>query len=1001
MTSLELQFRSLEAFLKFYKKQKGVSASDSDSLSLSNSKQHGPFPQCHEITHTRIGGDQSSNIYGAAFCIPNEMMDEFYHHYYNFVFESNGNEYLTEKQIDSESAILIDLDLKYNGDVAEKQYTDNDIFSIVFCGYLEKLKEMLQFDDTIFYVYIFEKPKVNFVSEKGLTKDGIHIIIGLKLNRQLQMTLRQNMIEIIPSLVNIPIMNDWSNVIDYTITSGSTNWQLYGSKKPGHDAYQLSALYEVQMDMSDNEFKIKNLMKEEEEESFTFTKEIMIALSARNTNIPSFPIKQQYHQVATFRQNSKMAACGAIPYYSHQQSTSSQSGPTYNMNRITNQNELDAEIEKMIASLNPSTEYHVKETHEFAMILPECFYEPGSHLLNRKLAFALKNTDPRNFLTWVKVRSKADDFDYSSIESLYKHWSNHFNQKDYEFKGLTKRSIMFWAKEQNPESFHKLRKNTVDFFITQSLSTGLDYDFAYAIYQMLKGEYVCSQLVGKPTWYHFENHRWVKDKGNSLRLAISSTFYNKYEKKIQSLQKHLIELKRQVDAKMIDKSATETIEATLKIAEKNIKKLKQCSDKNNIYKELADIFYDKDFLQKMDKNKNLICFKNGVVDIKQRQFRDGYPDDYITKTTGIDYFPLDYWTSNAPHIEDSIRDFFEKVFPIESVRKYMMDHLASCLIGENINQTFTIYCGRGSNGKSLLTDFMAMTLGEYSGTVPVTLVTDKRSSIGSATSELMQLKGVRYAVMQEPSKDAKINEGIMKQLTGDSQMQARELYCESESFTIQFNLVVSLNELFKINSNDNGTWRRIRVVNFVSKFKDAYDISYNALKPDDDDEDDDESSGRTSTALTSSSSLSSMITDHEKFVFVKDPNLKDKLPEWAPCLASILVDRVFQTNGIVKSCKEVMEASDKYRRDQDAIAQFIKEKITKREGESLKFTAVTKCFKEFLKFNSLTGSSPKECVEFMKQNFTLSYDKKSFLNLGLVPDIPLYAGDPENSPAVV
>ena len=55
-------------------------------------------------------------------------------------------------------------------------------------------------------------------------------------------------------------------------------------------------------------------------------------------------------------------------------------------------------------------------------------------------------------------------------------------------------------------------------------------------------------------------------------------------------------------------------------------------------------------------------------------------------------------------------------------------------------------------------------MGDYKATVPVTLVTQKRNNIGGTSSEIVQLMGVRYAVMQEPTKGDKINEGIMKEI---------------------------------------------------------------------------------------------------------------------------------------------------------------------------------------------------------------------------------------------
>ena len=117
----------------------------------------------------------------------------------------------------------------------------------------------------------------------------------------------------------------------------------------------------------------------------------------------------------------------------------------------------------------------------------------------------------------------------------------------------------------------------------------------------------------------------------------------------------------------------------------------------------------------------------------------------------------------------------------------MWEHLASILIGTNENQTFNIYNGSGCNGKSKLVELMSKGLGDYKAQ-PITLVTQKRGSIGGTSSEIVQLQGVRYAVMQEPSKGDRINEGIMKEITGGDPIQGRALFKETVTFIPQFNI---------------------------------------------------------------------------------------------------------------------------------------------------------------------------------------------------------------------
>jgi P4 family phage/plasmid primase-like protien len=302
--------------------------------------------------------------------------------------------------------------------------------------------------------------------------------------------------------------------------------------------------------------------------------------------------------------------------------------------------------------------------------------------------------------------------------------------------------------------------------------------------------------------------------------------------------------------------------------------------------------------------------------------------------------------------------FMEQLFPIESLNKYMWEHLASVLIGENINQTFNIYRGSGSNGKSMLSDLMKYTLGDYYGEVPVTLVTEKRPGIGGTSSEIIQLKGVRYAVMAEPSKDARINEGMMKQLTGDSTISGRALYHEQETFLIQFHLVLCTNTLFEVMSNDDGTWRRIRICDFLSKFVnpgETFQVSDNPYQ------------------------------------FPKDFGLKEKLKEWAELFASMLVRLAFEKQGLVEDCDIVKASSNKYRQGQDHISAFVADMIGLKPGSVVKKTDLMEQFRAWFQEQQGNRKMPKgvELYEFMDNKFgkgksgwhgvEILYDKKDDL----------------------
>jgi len=849
-------------------------------------------------THTRIGNNQQGKgkVHGGSYNIPDDEWDEFMRLYYEDVFVRKNMEYLTEKQLRDGGPLLVDLDFRYDIGVTERQHTKDHIMDLVEV-YLEEIKKYLALDDQPFNVEIFEKPNVNRLTDASVVKDGIHMLVGLQMSNTLQVMLRES---VLPQLQaawggegGLPVTNSFEQVLDDGISAGHTNWQLYGSRKPGNEAYCLKYSFTASYDASDGEFALsENSIKD-------ITLAQLKTLSARNRDFPAFEINENVREqydircgkgTSKPRSSARKLAADALP-----------------LCRITSREILDAQIARKHEE-QPLHDYMLKEIHDYTMILPEPYYGKGSYQKWIRVGMALRETSREMFLTWVKFSSQSTEFSYSDIPSLYEQWEQ-FAQGRTE--PLTYRSIIYWAQTESPEQFEKIKKETLDFHISETMKNTTDYDLAMVLNIMFKDRYVC-QSIKTSTWYEFKDHRWSEcDSGHTLRISLSKDVYSLYAKKVSQLTHQLGALAPEdPQKKVIDN----LIHASLNICTK----LKNTQQKSNIMKEAKEIFYVSGFIKLLDANPYLLCCENGVIDFENKEFRKGLPEDYCSKTTMIKYTPCAL--ANKTYMEE-VRTFFQQLFPIQELREYMWDHLAATLIGTIENQTFNIYTGSGRNGKTKLVDLMSLVLGEYKGTVPITLVTQKRTSIGGTSSEVVQLMGTRYAVMQEPSKGDRINEGIMKEITGGDPIQGRALFKDTVTFAPQFKLVVCTNTLFDVNSNDEGTWRRIRVVDFKAKFTE------NPVLDDPD----------------------------EPYQFEVDKRLGDKFHNWKTALLSLLVERAFVTMGNVEDCETVMSASNKYRDGQDDFSAFARERLMKIDGDEddmpLKKTPLHRAFKEWYTTN--------------------------------------------------
>jgi P4 family phage/plasmid primase-like protien len=891
-------------------------------------------------TNTRIG-DKNSNIYGGSYNIPDAEYSTFLTLYYRDVIVPKKKEYFTEKQRENDGPILVDLDFRHDYDVDERQYTLEHIEDLVD-AYLDELKEIYQFDEsTTFPIFVLEKPAVNRIQADNKTKDGIHLIIGLQADRVVQLYLREKMIDRAKEMwADFPTKNTWEDVFDAGISKGHSNWQLYGSRKPNHERYQLTHVYNISIDETDGEIMRGDTSLAQFNIQANFPK-----LSARYSGHPSLFMKNGFVTIyEQYKKNNGLggAAGGGKPSNAlvntiRPRGLEMMFDSSSAISQIRTAEELDYVLNQFLDSVSDShTEYDLKSTYEYVMILPPTYYEDGSYSKWIRVGWCLKNTSPKLLVVWIAFSAKATGFKYSSVPELCEMWRK-FDVKNHG--GLTKLSLIHWVKNDVPEQYEAIRRNTIDFYVERTIKSTSkkdsdrngcgDFDLANVLYQLYKHEFVCVSVKAN-IWYQYRNNRWKEiDSGTTLRKAISIQLRDLYNQKTIG----------SMDA-ITNNGTPPTEEEAVKprsIRILNIcQRLANTNDKKNIMTEAKELFYDGTFLGKLNTNQYLLCFKNGVIDFKDKVFRKGHPEDNISICTGINYVPLN--PSIHQKIMDEINEFMDKLFPEKELCKYMWDHLASTLIGTSTNQTFNMYIGVGSNGKSVLVNLMEKVLGEYKGDVPLTLVTDKRGKIGGLAPEIVQLKGKRYAVMQEPSKGDVINEGVMKQLTsGKDPIQGRAPYMpETVSFIPQFKLVVTCNALMGVKANDHGTWRRIRAVPFKALFTE------NPIEGDKD----------------------------KPYQFKLDKYIDEKFEEWKEVFAAMLVVRAFETNGIVKDCDIVMSKSNEYRQSQDYIAEFIHDRITKDAGGRIKKMELNNEFSMWYAANhGGRGPSPKDLHEYMDKEF--------------------------------
>lgn len=607
--------------------------------------------------------------------------------------------------------------------------------------------------------------------------------------------------------------------------------------------------------------------------------------------------------------------------------------------------------------INP--EERLKEVRELLPFLSEA--RSTDYLSWMKVGWILNNLGEGSqdaLQLWIDFSKRTTAGNFSESVCIYE-WGKMI-VSDSE-RNATIGTIRFWAKEDDPDGYGKYCKSKSRNVVLQSIDkngTLTPYAAATALYHQYKNDFIYTDAR---QWFYFSGHKWnMTAEGIELRKRICDLI-SPIQEEIDKIRSRI----RQMDEEIRDREeqpqnyeevgggdVSEKQKATLDkkrlalIREKNL--LEETGKKDKIIKECRELFFDKDFENKVDTNVYLLGFTNGVLDLQAKVFRDGRPDDFVTLTTGYEFREYD---ENAIEMK-SVEDYLLRVFPDADIRSYFLDQCCMYLRGGNLQKKVTIWSGAGDNSKSITIDLIQNILGQYAIEFPTSMLTEKRAQSSAAAPELVRSRGRRFAVIQEPNETDTINIGLLKELSGNDRITTRALYKDQVEFKPQFKLSIICNKLPRIPCDDAATWNRLRVIPFESKFVDINDCP------------------------------KSFEEQFSAKMFPKDPIFSEKLPRMKQAFMYMLFLRYKHAERYGMNSGEpekVMMATRKYRSANDVFMNFLCDQLVEDpEALGIMLSDLYDQFKNWFK-NSYSGKyvAPKH---ELKEYLTIKYKKHFVIN---------------------
>lgn len=391
-----------------------------------------------------------------------------------------------------------------------------------------------------------------------------------------------------------------------------------------------------------------------------------------------------------------------------------------------------------------------------------------------------------------------------------------------------------------------------------------------------KNKFVYNTTQGR--WFRYLGPNWEYDCDGRAQAVIESTVVAAYLELLGDVKKQLAEVDDKETVKGLMKRRNDITKRVAKLRTiKGITALMKCSPINDNPLIVRD--------ESFDKHLWLLPVKNGVLDLRSGDLREGKPEDFFLKACPVEWAGLDapcpVWEAS---LSASLNDQDDLV-------AFMHRLLGYACTGLSIEHRFFVLRGkRGRNGKDTMMETLYSLLGPFASSINVETLLYQRNqrSPSGPSPEVVAFKGLRIACASEPSENSFFDIGKIKLYTGGGRLKGRGVNAkEYTEFVPTHTLFLLTNPKPHASADDDAFWERVVMINFPISFVD------NPEGP---------------------------------FQRQRDPDLKEKLQAELPGILAWLVRGVmeYRKHGLAIP-QSVIDATKEYRRAEDNIQDFIDE----------------------------------------------------------------------------
>lgn len=289
----------------------------------------------------------------------------------------------------------------------------------------------------------------------------------------------------------------------------------------------------------------------------------------------------------------------------------------------------------------------------------------------------------------------------------------------------------------------------------------------------------------------------------------------------------------------------------------------------------------------------LLAVENGVLDLRTGELRPHRREDLITMVMPIAYdgeATCPGWQRFLTRILAGNTDLIG----------FLQRAIGYSLTGITREQVLFFLHGTGANGKSTFLEILRALVGDYATQADFATFLERRGD--GPRNDVARLVGARVVTSSEVGEGKRLDEGLVKSLTGSDTIAARLLYSEAFEFRPQFKLWLAANHKPVIRGTDHAIWRRVRLIPFTVEIPEAE----------------------------------------------RDPDLVPKLRKELPGILAWAVQGCLDWQEYGLSAPEaVLDATDDYRRESDVLGVFLETRCELGQDFSASASQLYQAYREW------------------------------------------------------